>query len=461
MNSESFPEDNHIKKEDLNPYKEVHLFYYTYINSELHILLHKSSKEQDNKFREIYEELLVQDNAPPFALARTLATKYRGLFRQSNINKMASGEAITEKDIFESSEYIWYDIWNNEAFIETLDVLAFNPIQYDNIRGKLIYFLELPAINLNLLNENLQKLNYEYTFMYHKYSYENSQLDKLKLLNCFDFNSHIQQTKKLASEDLMEYYVIVSCKPKGEQKDQAGFFHFPALFNGLYRKNGEKWLYVLPSIQELPDEIILSKCKAIIIPGSHLHVYDYHDFLRKTEDWIRGLIHNWPNIKFLGICFGLQLFCDALGGKTESMGNGVFISGGEELNLHEDLFKFNFIKSSGVSNINSLTIIQAHGDHVTNLPDYEKYRVKNYAFSKTCEREILVSENERILCIQGHPEYSPHFNRYRFAPILAKWRKMDLTPENYQKVLDESLNNSTHTNSLEFRKICHSFLKTK
>jgi GMP synthase-like glutamine amidotransferase len=453
--------EGHVKKEEFNPFTQVHLFYYTYIDTELHLLLHKPCKSIEDNYQEFYEDISESDNAPPFAIARLMATKYRGLLKQNNIEKMSKEEALTETDIHKSSEFIWYQIWEDEVFHEFLDKLSSNPIQYDHIYGKLIYFLEIPQINIKSLNENLEKINYDYSFIYKKYIYESIDGESMSLLNLFDFNSHIQMTIKRTLEDMLDYYVIVSCKPPGSNKDQAGFFHFPALFNGIYRKNLEKWLYIISSTDELPDESILKKCKAVVIPGSHLHVYDDLEFLRKTEAWIRDLIHNWPKIKYLGICFGFQLLSDALGGKTESIGNGVFIKGGETLSLENKLWDFNFIKASGLTPTDSVNIVQSHGDQVIRLPDYQKYKIRNFGSSKTCETELLVSEDERILGFQGHPEYIPSFTIHRVAPLICKWQGLEQSVESYTKIRDEYLSESKNhkIHSLELRNICHTFLK--
>ena len=43
--------------------------------------------------------------------------------------------------------------------------------------------------------------------------------------------------------DNCDYYIILACKKQGD--DQVGFFNFPALFQGIYRKNTEKWVYLV------------------------------------------------------------------------------------------------------------------------------------------------------------------------------------------------------------------------
>ena len=72
--------------------------------------------------------------------------------------------------------------------------------------------------------------------------------------------------------DNCDYYIILACKKQGD--DQVGFFHFPALFQGIYRKNTEKWVYLVASTDELPNEELLNKAKCLIIPGSDLSVYN-------------------------------------------------------------------------------------------------------------------------------------------------------------------------------------------
>ena len=54
-----------------------------------------------------------------------------------------------------------------------------------------------------------------------------------------------------------DYYIILACKKQGD--DQVGIFHFPALFQGIYRKNKEKWIYLIASSDELPNEELLRK----------------------------------------------------------------------------------------------------------------------------------------------------------------------------------------------------------
>jgi GMP synthase-like glutamine amidotransferase len=452
-----------IKKEEYNEYKHAHLFFFTYIKGELHLLLHKDKKSGEESYEEIHAEMIPEDNTAPFAISRILSTKYRGLFRASNLNKLKNNQNLIEVDLTKSNEYFWWTIWENEMFHEALDLFSSNPIQYDLIKGRMIYFVELPEFDVDNLNKVLAQLNYEFSFIYKKYSFTDSITNnENSLLSLFDFDSFIKDTQKAFEDDTVDYFIIISCKPPGARKDQAGFFHFPALFHGIFRKNREKWLYYVCSTDELPDEKILKKVKAVLIPGSHLNIYNDFDFLRKTEEWVAELIKNWPSIKFLGLCFGMQLLSTSLGGKCEPIGGGVFIRSPEKLIFEEDFWNLNYVKLSGVERTDDgLVISQAHGDHVTLLPDFEAYRIKTYAFSDTCKTELIASDDGRILCFQGHPEYTAHFSLARIAPIMCQRYGYEPNVENYHKFRDDMLKDSKylHVHCEEYRKICHSFLK--
>ena len=187
-------------------------------------------------------------------------------------------------------------------------------------------------------------------------------------------------------------YIILSLKTPG--KEQNGFFHFPALFHSLYRKNSEEWKYINVSTDGLPSEELLSKTKAILIPGSNLSVYNDYDFLRKTEAFLKNLIEEilfnkkYPNLKLLGICFGMQIIVNALGGSIKKMA-GEHRGKPEDVEIVDNKFyEFNFYKNSGVEKMKILRINEAHGDEVIKYPD-EKYKIKlDYLSYEEAEEKI-------------------------------------------------------------------------
>lgn len=443
----------------LNIYENVHLFFYSYFDSNLNILL--NSKVEEENYQEFETQILPSDGLPTFAISRLMATTFRGLFTDSNLEKIKNKEEMKEENLSEE-EYHWTSIWKNEAFLDWLDKISANSIQYDSFNGKMIYLIEIPQIDTEFLNKNLGNLNFKYKFSY--FTYQTSNKINVKtgnILNSFNLDTYIKDTIKLYNDDLCDYFIIIACKKAGSKKDQAGFFHFPALIPGIYRKNNEKWIYINASTDPLPDENLLKKTKAIIIPGSDLNIYSDIDFLRKTEAFLVNVLENHKHIKYLGLCFGMQLIVNALGGKVELMEPGKFIVGAEKLNINSDFWNLNFAKNSGVEKSDSLVIHQAHGDHVTIMPNEGLFNLKSYASSESCTHEIIASDDERIFCLQGHAEYSTEFSISRAASFLCLRQKLEITVENMIKVKEHFIKNEKYPalHCEELRKLCYSFLK--
>ena len=96
-------ENNHgdyeYKGNTLNIYKKVHLFFYTYTSTgDLLLLLHRD-KNLTNNLMEFTTDILPLDDLPTYAISRIMATTYRGLFTDNNIEKISTNQEITEKDL--------------------------------------------------------------------------------------------------------------------------------------------------------------------------------------------------------------------------------------------------------------------------------------------------------------------------------------------------------------------------
>lgn len=460
MESKLQEENQLISKLDFNHYKFVHLFLYTYIENKLKILLFKRKGEE--KYQEIKTNVHKSDNVPPFAIARKMATELRGLFSSKNIEKISKNEKLTKEDCSEKEEYYPFEIWHSSCFTDWLDFLSEKPlIQYDNIEGKMLYFYNFPMINIKEFNKNLSEIYFPYEFIY--YEYDDTKIDvdtnTINILNFINYIDFISESESNIQNDNLDYYLVLAVKPPSEKKaDQAGFFHFPALFQGLYRRNDEKWLYKVCSV-ELPNDDDLKKIKRIIIPGSHFSVYDDHKFIKDTEVFIRNIVENHKDIKLLGICFGEQLIIQALGGKVQKMKTD-FSMFPEVLNINDDFWEIDFVKKSKVEKTKTLIIPQAHGDEVIEIPKTTS-TIKNFGQSNFCHNEILVSEDEKLFLVQGHPEYNPHFSLGRIVPFYLSRRQLEMNVENGLKAMEELEKNEFHdkVNSEELRKLCYSFLK--
>lgn len=113
----------------------------------------------------------------------------------------------------------------------------------------------------------------------------------------------------------------------------------------------------------------------------------------------------------------------------------IFISKGEKLEILDEFWDFKFVKNSGLEKRKNMFIRQSHMDHVVTFP--AESGLKNYAFSDSCKMEMIVSEDERVLCIQGHPEYALEFYSARVAPFMCTRRKLEPTVENLIQVREK------------------------
>ena len=452
---------------DFTVLKLVHLFFYIKdSNDNYNFIVYKNS--QEDFYTHMYNQIYNYDNGCIYSISRFLTKTFGNIFTDESISKIQSNAEFEIKN--ENKNLKQYEIWENEVFLFWLDKLSKNPIQYDSINEEIIYFIEIPNISLDYLNSLLEKNNNEYRFKYinennfssNKLSNESKKL--FNLLCIAKMKQHIIDSIKIKEEKLYQIYIVLSLKTPG--KDQVGFFHFPALFHSLYRKNNEEWMYINVSTDGLPTEELLSKTKAILIPGSNLNVYNDYAFLRDTEKFLKKLIDDilfnkkYPQLKLLGICFGMQIINTALGGTVRKM--EVRRGKPEDIEIIDDKFyEFNFYKNSGIEKKKILRISEAHGDEIDKYPD-EKYHIKLYGSSKSCKNEIMVDEQEKILLIQGHPEYHPEFNSNRVAKRFVEFRyKLEPCTKNIEKFISDTVNDefAKDINFIEYRKLCYYFMK--
>ena len=449
--------------------KKVHLFLYSKNdkNNYEFILYAKNDEEKEEKYNHMFNVINQSDNGSIYSISRFLTKNFANVFTDEFISKLNKKEKPETKNDYKDLKL--YELWENEVFLFWLDKLSQNLIQYDEIKEEIIYFLEIPFISMDELNSLMKQENKTFIYL-NENNYENIKLsDETKsLFEMIQFSKmkeHILNTIKMKEEKKYKIYIILSLKAPG--KDQNGFFHFPALFQSLYRKNNEEWKFINVSTDGLPSEELISKTKAILIPGSNLSVYNDYDFLRKTEVFLKKLIEDilfnnkYPNLKILGICFGMQIIISALGGKITKMKEPPKGTP-EQIEIIDDKFyEFNFYKNIGIEKKKYLKISEAHGDEISEYPD-EKYKIKLFGSSKSCKNEIMVDEKEKILLIQGHPEYHPQFNSHRVAKFYIQFRlKKEPTKEEIEKFIDDYINNedAKNVNIEEYRKMCCYFMK--
>jgi GMP synthase-like glutamine amidotransferase len=437
-----------------NQYQVVYCFFYTRTNEAIKYLLTKHKSE--NYFSPVIEEIIEMDVSPIFTISRSLATKFNGLLCKTNLDLLYENKTLTKENLREPLP--WYKLYTDEIFIEWLHEFSENIVQYDLIDGKMIYFYELKEIDISQLNCLTEETGYE--FKYFTLDYENRTFNEElsqqtnEFVELFDFNKHINETEAQLKDDSFNKYIVLSCNDKRYEDNLQPILR-RALFQGLYKLNNEKWLYYCVD-DELPGEHILSKTKAILIPGSPLHLYNNPPEKEKIKDYLRTVINDYKHIKLAGFCYGHQVLAYALDGEVQYMNKTINYI--EEIEIDESFWDFDFVKNSGVEKQKKINIFQFHSDQVTGIPD----SINLYGSSETCKTEIFVSKDQRIFSVQGHPEYSPEYIFFRLHKHLFKNlsdSKEDIPK--YAEIRDEYIARTRNRElGYDFRKLSYSFIKS-
>ncbi|KAI3444069.1 hypothetical protein Pfo_000734 [Paulownia fortunei] len=178
------------------------------------------------------------------------------------------------------------------------------------------------------------------------------------------------------------------------KKVYGGYFN---VFVEALGDEGEKWDLFRVVEGEFPEMDELSNYEGFVVSGSPHDAYGH-------EYWILELCFLLQTLfamqkKVLGICFGHQVLCRALGGKVAKSYSGWDI-GVRKVSLSEDFYSYGL--SEGQDEIPpTLSIIECHQDEVWEVPEgaqvlacSDKTGVEMFTFG------------DYILGIQGHPEYT-------------------------------------------------------
>ncbi|OVA13661.1 Glutamine amidotransferase [Macleaya cordata] len=247
--------------------------------------------------------------------------------------------------------------------------------------------------------------------------------------------------------DMKRYALLLAAKDSDYvMKMYGGYFN---VFVNAFGDDdeGEKWDLFRVVEGEFPEMEDLHKYSGFVISGSPYDAYG-------NEFWILKLCFLLQTLdamekKVLGICFGHQVLCRALGGKIGKAYSGWDI-GLRKVRLARDLTSsFSFLSNCMDDIPPCLSIIECHQDEVWEVPDGAEV----IAFSEKTSVEMF-GIGEHILGIQGHPEYTKDIVLNLIARLLntnliesgfaedAKWRLEVAEPDRKSWV-----------------KICKSFLK--
>ncbi|XP_010687655.2 gamma-glutamyl peptidase 5 [Beta vulgaris subsp. vulgaris] len=230
------------------------------------------------------------------------------------------------------------------------------------------------------------------------------------------------------------------------KKVYGGYFN---VFVAAFGEEGEIWDLYRVVEGEFPDMNELESYDGFVISGSPYDAYG-------NDYWIIELCLLLQNLdamqkKVLGICFGHQLLCRALGGKVGRSPTGWDI-GVREIRIDHKEFlpkQLDFSKGSDDEIPRSLTIIECHQDEVWELP----FDAEVVASSDKTRVEMFTIGNH-ILGTQGHPEYTKDILCHLIDRLVANGS----IEEDFAETTRSKIEN-IEPDRYYWEKLCRNFLK--
>ncbi len=157
-------------------------------------------------------------------------------------------------------------------------------------------------------------------------------------------------------------------------------------------------------------------CDGYLISGSRHGAYDDLPWIPLLESFIRDVAASEKPM--VGLCFGHQILGQALGGEVKKVPQGWGIG------IHE--YEVDIDESWMQPQRASFVVPVCHQDQVIELPP----GARRVAHNGHCEN-FVVRYADRVLGIQGHPEFS-----VEFITMLVEWRKDKMTAATYARARD-------------------------
>jgi len=218
---------------------------------------------------------------------------------------------------------------------------------------------------------------------------------------------------------------ILQCDSvRPEYRDQ--FDNYPQMFQDLFHSVAPGIETIVYNVEEheYPEDI--DACDAYITTGSKASVYEGHDWIQTLQDFIVKL--HAHDKKLVAVCFGHQLVAQAFGGATQKSDKGWGV-GVHSMDIHVN-------KPWMTPGATVVDIIVSHQDQVHMLPEGAEL-IAGHPF---CPNSMYLL-NDRILCMQGHPEFSPEY-----AETMMRHRREMIGEETFntgieslQKPVDDNL----------------------
>ncbi|KAK7291931.1 hypothetical protein RIF29_07492 [Crotalaria pallida] len=211
-----------------------------------------------------------------------------------------------------------------------------------------------------------------------------------------------------------------------------------------FGEEGERWDLFRVYEGEFPDLSELHKYDGFVISGS---TSDAHG----NELWVLKLCFILQTLdamekKVLGICFGHQVLCRALGGRVGRSITGWDI-GIREVSFVEDLPPCSYLEDHEMPS--SLSIVEVHQDEVYEIPEGGQVIASS---GKTGVEMFAISDH--ILGIQGHPEYTKDI----LYNLIDRLLNMEIIEKSFAEEVKCRLQ-LTEPDRKCWEKICRKFLK--
>ncbi|XP_020095971.1 gamma-glutamyl peptidase 5-like, partial [Ananas comosus] len=209
-------------------------------------------------------------------------------------------------------------------------------------------------------------------------------------------------------------------------------------------EEGEVWVAYRAARGELPQEEEEEGYDGFVVTGS---CSDAHG----DDPWITDLVRFLQKLiacrkKVLGICFGHQILCRALGGKTGRAANGWDLG---VTCIHPS---HSTIKRLSVLHIPPhLPVIECHRDEVWEVPP----QAEVMASSEKTGVEMF-RYGDHILGIQGHPEYTKDI----LLHLLDRLLQCKLIQSSHAEAAKASLE-AQKPDREAWKRLCKEFLKGK
>ena len=171
---------------------------------------------------------------------------------------------------------------------------------------------------------------------------------------------------------------------------------YPAMFMTLLAPFAEEVEFeIFDVIQgEYPDAI--DDVDGYLITGSRYSAYEQEPWIVRLGQFVEKL--NSARKPLLGVCFGHQIIAQALGGKVEKASVGWEVGRGE--------YPIHVQTASMPSCKRNFSLLVSHQDQVVTLPENAEV-LAGYARCPIAAYRL----DRHILCIQGHPEFTPAYCR--------------------------------------------------